>query len=428
MGFSTALSGLNAAANNLAVTGNNIANANTTGFKKSRSEFVDMYASNMAGISKTQPGSGVRISNVAQQFNQGNRESTENNLDLAISGEGFFTLRKDPNDTQSPQIYSRAGAFKVNKDGFVVNDQQEFLLAFPPNGISVATGFNGIPGKISLNTGTSQPIATTKLQLSVNLNADSLPPATTPFDPKDPSSYNNQTPATIYDSLGISHKLTTYFVTGAPSSPGNWSAYHYITDDTANPVSIDVDANGDGKGDPTLLTFDASGNISVPANGRVTLTPYDTGGAAANVNITMDYSGSTAVASDFNVDTSKQDGLAAGELTGISIDTNGVISAKFSNGQLAPLGQVALTRFTNPQGLDKVGDTNWSESLSSGVPITGTAETGRFGSVLSNALEQSNVDLSTQLTNLIIAQQAYQANAQTISTENSIMQTLLNKL
>ncbi|MCF7998893.1 MAG: flagellar hook protein FlgE [Methylovulum sp.] len=424
MSFSTALSGLNAAANNLAVTGNNIANANTTGFKKSRSEFVDMYATSMAGISSLQAGTGVRIAEVAQQFNQGNRESTENNLDMAISGEGFFTLAKDPTNPK-PDLYTRAGAFMVDKEGYIVNSQGQFLLAY---------GSKGTPDRISLNTGTSKPVATSKIELSLNLKADSPIPSEPTFSPTDPNSYTYQTPTTIYDSLGASHKLTTYFVKSS-TGDGSWSAHHYITDDPSNPVSIDTGADNTTSpptiGTPATLSFDSTGKLSSTSTGKeiINLAKYKIpGGAAAEIEIEMNYSNATSLASDFNVDSLKQNGLAAGELTGINIDPAGVISAKFSNGQLTPLGQVVLTRFINPQGLTKVGDTNWAQSISSGTALTGTAGVGRFGAVLSSALEQSNVDLSTQLTNLIIAQQAYQANAQTISTENQIMQTLLNKL
>lgn len=425
MSFFTALSGLNAATHNLSVTGNNIANANTTGFKKSRSEFVDVYANSMGAISKTQPGAGVSIADAAQQFNQGTLDFTDNSLDMAISGEGFFTLAKSPTETNSV-VYSRAGAFKVNKDGIVTNSQGQALLAYAPNGSSVNDGFSqGILKTVSLNTSAGLPVATTGVDLSVNLDAESTAPATTPFSPLDPTSYTKQTSVTIYDSLGAAHKLSTYFVAGAASatpSTRNWSVYHYITDNAAAPVSVDVG------GTPATLTFDSAGKLTVPANGQVTLAPFVTGTSAADINATMNYAGSTQLASAFSVNALKQDGLAAGQLTSVNVDNNGVIFANFSNGGVTPLGQVALTRFTNPQGLAKTGDTNWAQSLASGAPIPGSAGTGSFGTITAGALEQSNVDLSAQLVNLIIAQQAYQANSQTISTENSIVQTLLNDI
>ena len=418
MSFTTALSGLNAAANNLSVTGNNIANANTTGFKESRSEFVDVYASSFAGVSKTQPGAGVRVAEVSQQFNQGNLDITGNSLDMAINGEGFFALADNPADLNS-LVYSRAGAFEVNKDGVVTNTQGQALLAYKPNGTTVADGFSaGVLTTVSLNAGAGLPTATKKVDLSVNMDANS-PAITTAFDPLDSSTYSNQTSATIYDSLGVSHKLTTYFVAGAATPPTrDWTAYHYITDDPQNPVSVDTT--------PATLTFDSIGKLITPATGQVQLANYVTGTSAADITAKIDYSGSTQLSSTFSVNALKQDGLAAGKLTGVAIDDAGVIFARFSNGSSTPLGQVALTRFANPQGLTKLGDTSWAQSSASGAPIPGHAGEGNFGLIQSGALEQSNVDLSAQLVNLIVAQQAYQANSQTISTENSIMQTILN--
>jgi flagellar hook protein FlgE len=419
MSFTTALSGLNAAANNLSVTGNNIANANTTGFKESRSEFVDVYASSFAGVSKTQPGAGVRVAEVAQQFNQGNLDLTGNSLDMAINGEGFFTLSDNPADLNS-LVYSRAGAFQVNKDGIVTNNQGQALLAYQPNGTTVADGFNaGVLTKVSLNTAAGLPVATTKVDLGVNLDASSSAiPTTTTFDPLDSSTYTKQTSVTIYDSLGVSHKLTTYFVAGGPATPptipstSNWTAQHYID---GNPLAS------------ATLTFDSAGKLTAPPNGQVSLGSWSPpGSSAAAITATMDYTNSTQLSSAFSVDALKQDGLAAGKLTGIATDDEGVIFARFSNGGSTPLGKVALTRFANPQGLTKLGDTTWGQSSASGVPIPGNAGEGKFGLVQSGALEQSNVDLSKQLVNLIIAQQTYQANSQTISTENSIIQTILN--
>ena len=418
MGFATALSGLNAAANNLSVTGNNIANANTTGFKESRSQFADTYASSIGGVSKTQPGSGVIVAEVAQQFNQGSLDLTGNSLDMAINGDGFFTLADNPANING-LVYSRAGAFEINKDGIVTNAQGQALLAYQPNGTTAADGFStGVMTTVSLNAGSGLPVSTTKVDLSVNLYAKS-PEVTTAFNPLDSETYTKSTSATIYDSLGVSHTLTTYFVAGANTSPTrDWKAYHYITDDKTNPVSVDVA--------PTTLTFNSIGKLTAPPNGQVQLKPYVTGTSAADITAKIDYTGSMQLSSEFNVKALKQDGLAAGELTGITTDDEGIIFASFSNGGSTPLGKVALTRFANPQGLTKLGDTTWGQNPASGSPIIGEPGTGSFGLIKSRALEQSNVDLSKQLVNLIVAQQAYQANSQTISTENSIIQTILN--
>ena len=418
MGFATALSGLHAAANNLSVIGNNIANANTTGFKESRSEFVDVYASSIGGVSKTQPGAGVRVAEVAQQFTQGNVDITGNSMDMAINGEGFFTLASNPADLNS-LVYSRAGAFEINKDGLVTNNQGQALLAYKPNGTTVADGFSsGVMTTVSLNTGIGLPTATTKVDLNVNLDANS-PAITSAFNPLDSTTYTKQTSVSIYDSLGVSHTLTTYFVAGTATPPTrDWTAYHYITDDPLVPVSVDAA--------PATLTFDSTGKLTAPADGQVPLAPYVTGTSAADITAKMDYTDSTQLSSAFSVNALKQDGLAAGKLTGISIDDAGVIFARYSNGGSTPLGKVALTRFANPQGLTKLGDTNWGQTPASGAPILGEAGTGNFGLIQSGALEQSNVDLSEQLVNLIVAQQAYQANSQTISTENKIIDIVLN--
>lgn len=443
MGFTTALSGLNAAANNLSVTGNNIANSGTTGFKKSRSEFVDVYASSIGGVNKIQAGSGVRVSEVAQQFNQGNMDFTENSLDMGITGEGFFTLAKNPTDLNS-LVYSRAGAFKVDKDGLVANTQGQALLAYAPNGTTVAAGFSqGVLKTVALNVGAGLPVSTQNINLKVNLDATATIPLTTPFSPTDPTSYTKQTSVTIFDSLGASHVMTTFFRAGPTiGATRDWYAFNYITDNPAAPVAVTTAAGGTGFGVSlaavkdgvaglanagVVLTFDSTGKLTVPSNGQSQLVSWTPPSSSAGpVTVKMNYFGSTHLAQVFSVDALAQDGLAAGKLTGISIDDTGVIFARFSNGGSTPLGQVALTRFPNPQGLSKLGDTTWAQSSSSGSPIPGQAGSGNFGRIQSGALEQSNVDLSAQLVNLIVAQQSYQANSQTISTENSIIQTILN--
>jgi len=421
MSFTTALSGLNAAANNLAVTGNNIANANTTGFKKSRSEFADVYAGSVGGVSRIQPGSGVRVAEVAQQFSQGNMDPTGNSLDMGISGDGFFTLAKNPANLNA-LVYSRAGAFEVDKSGLVVNPQGEALLAYKPNGTTVADGFSqGVLTTVSLNTGAGLPVATTKVDINVNLDASKGPPTNTTFDPKKSDSYTAQTSVSIYDSLGASHTLTTYFVAGPVplgANPRVWTAYHCITDNPANPVPVDNPV-----GTPVTMTFDSTGKLTGPAKGPIAYIPTP---PAATITAQMDYANSTQLTQAFSVNGLTQNGLAAGKLTGISIDSNGVIFANFSNGGSNPLGKVALTRFANPQGLAKLGDTTWAQSANSGVPIPGDAGEGNFGRIQSGALEQSNVDLTAQLVNLITAQQSYQANAKTIATENTIIDTVLN--
>lgn len=426
MAFSTALSGLNAAQNNLSVTGNNIANANTTGFKKSRSEFSDVYAASLGGVSKTTAGAGVKVANVAQQFQQGNLQFTENSLDLGISGEGFFALAASPSDVNS-RVYTRSGEFKLNEDGYLVNNQGQALLAFKPNGTKVSDGFStGVLQPVAVNTISGKPAATDQIDLTVNLDAGAEA-INSVFDKDLSNTYTNQTSATLYDSFGSSHIFTTYFVNkGVVSGDPTWEVYHYIDD---NPVKLQ---SGDDFGE---LKFDSVGNLKAPvdANGIVdgllALEPYPISPATGANDIRLDkvnFLGSTQFQQKFSVNTLSQNGLPAGQLTGINIDDEGVIFARFSNGGAETIGQVALTRFANPQGLAKLGDSTWAQNTSSGEPISGEPGSNNFGLIQSGALESSNVDLSAQLVNLIVAQQAYQANAQTISTENTIMQTILN--
>jgi flagellar hook protein FlgE len=441
MAFTTALSGLNAASNNLSVTGNNIANANTVGFKRSRSEFADVYASSLGGVSNVTPGAGVKVANVAQQFNQGALNFTENNLDLAITGEGFFTMAKSPSET-TDLSYTRDGEFKLNKDGYLVNNQGKALLVYKPNGIAVSDGFStGVTQPVQINTLTGLPSATDTVSLAVNVNANEAIPIAAPFDPTNVNSYNTQTSVTTYDSLGSPHILTTYYVKGASTATQTtWNVYHYMSEPTTPNAKTPLNAGAYGGavaapgaaatvGAPASLVFDTSGKLITPVNGRFALSPYTinppTGAAPITVS-TMDYFGSTQVQEKFSVNTMTQNGLAAGRLTGIDIDNNGVIFARFSNGGSQTMGKVALTRFANNNGLAKLGDTAWGQSANSGVPIPGEAGANNFGLIQAGALESSNVDLSAQLVNLIVAQQAYQANAQTITTENTIMQTVLN--
>jgi len=440
MAFTTALSGLNAASNNLAVTGNNIANANTVGFKRSRSEFADVYASSISGVSNITPGSGVGVANVAQQFNQGNLTFTDNNLDLAISGEGFFIVAKTPTEV-TDVTYTRDGEFKLDRDGYMVNNQGRALMVYRPNGPAISDGFStGITQPVQINTLTGLPSATSQVQLAVNLDANQKIPSVTPFDRTNPNSYNSQTSTTVYDSLGSAHFLTTYYVKGASTSASTqWSVYHYMSEPDTPTAMTPVSAGTYGNTitppalptdlpTPAVMTFDSSGKLINPLTGRFSLSVYTmvpaTGAAPIDVQ-SMDFFGSTQVQEKFSVNNQQQNGMPAGRLTGIAIDKEGIIFARFSNGASQSVGKVALARFPNNNGLSKLGDTMWGQTSNSGDPIRGEAGANSFGTIQSGALEASNVDLSAQLVNLIVAQQHYQANAQTITTENSNMQTIL---
>jgi len=435
MSFSTAISGLNAAQNLLSVTGNNVANANTTGFKRSRSEFGDIYNNNIYSVGDTSPGAGVKVSRVAQLFEQGNLEYTENSLDLAISGEGFFVTAAGIEDTQT-RFFTRAGTFSVNKEGYVVNNLDRPLLVYPPNGdgTDLKAGFStGEFKPLQLSSTQSNPRATTEIALRFNLNSkDSKVSNPATFDPVNADTYNWSSSATVYDSLGKSHTATSYFLKTADATtdaagvttPARWEMRVHLDGQplTTDPAAIQP-------------TFDANGNIisldgTSPAAGTTPVLTFTAGGVpipgAEDLNIAFDLGKSTQQAVEYSTNGLNQNGFPVGNLTGINIDGKGVIFATFSNGDSQIMGKVVTARFQNQQGLNKTGNTDWTQSIRSGEAIYGEATVSSFGSITSGALENSNVDIAAQLINMIIAQQTYQANAQSITTENTMTQAILN--
>lgn len=429
MAFQTALSGLTAAQANLSVTGNNIANSSTNGFKKSRAEFADIYATSFGGSTATTIGAGVRLSNVAQQFSQGNIEFTESNLDLAVSGEGFFVLH----DTDGSELYSRAGAFGVDREGYVVNGHGHRLQSYPVDADGTVTSFS--PGDLQLSTDTNPASATSTMDINLNLDATATQPAIA-FDPQDISSYNFSTSATVYDSLGSSHTATLYMVKGAVA--GQWDVYAGITD-TDGTMTFDGGASYDANGNFLGGAF-ASQPIQFSSSGQLTtampLALFGGGGAPAYTPSTgadalgfdLDLGTSTQYAGDSTINSLVQNGYTTGRLSGIDISDKGVVFARYTNGQSDQLGAVAMANFSNPQGLTQVGDTNWAASFDSGDVVYGQGNTGTFGAIQSGALESSNVDLSKQLVNMIVAQRDFQANAKMISTEDQVTQTIINSI
>jgi flagellar hook protein FlgE len=398
MPFAVALSGLNAASSDLSVTANNIANANTTGFKSSRAEFADVFAVGAQNI-----GNGVSVSSVTQEFAQGGVDFTDRGLDLALSGDGFFTL----ND-RGAISYSRAGSFGVDRDGYVVNAQNQRLQIFPVS--STGTFNTGTLSDLRLATADSPPQATSRAEFGVNLPANSSVPPVPVFDPANASSYNHSTAVTIYDSLGATHTATAYFVKTA--TPNQWDARFYI--------------DGTAVGGANTLTYSNLGVLQTPAGGAIALPAYTPPTGAAPITMTADLLTSTQYGGQFGVNLLSQDGFASGRLSDIDVDSNGIIFARFTNGRSVPLGQVALSNFANPQGLRQLGDTSWAESFTSGDAVRGSPGTSSFGLVQSGALESSNVDLTEQLVNMITAQRNFQANAQMISTADQITQTIIN--
>ncbi|MFV2056293.1 MAG: flagellar hook protein FlgE [Thiohalomonadales bacterium] len=419
MPFRIGLSGLNAAATDLKVTGNNIANAGTTGYKQSRADFTDVFAVAFGGTSQSATGNGVRVSGIAQEFSQGSIEFSDKALDLAISGSGFFIL-----DDSSGRTYSRNGSFNVNSSGDVVNSQNKLLQVFPvssnANSTSSTTFNTGALTSLNLSTTDGPPSATSQITAGLNLDAAAKPPLTTPFSQTDSTSYTSTTSVIVYDSLGANHTASLYYTKTA--NPNEWETRMFVdnfeVDDTSN-------------NSPSLITFGADGTLATPASGAIPYTPITSADlglstSIAPLDINMSYTSTTQFGNAFSVNQLAQDGFTSGRLSGIDIDKEGVVFARYTNGQSTVLGKVALATFPNPQGLRQLGDTSWAETFESGILPPGEAGTGSLGLFQSGALEASNVDVATQLVNLITAQRSFQANAQVISAADTVTQTIIN--
>ena len=419
MSFQQGLSGLNATSKNLDVIGNNVANANTFGEKSSRAEFTDVYANAMNGASSSPIGIGVTVSSVTQQFTQGNIVITDNSLDLAINGAGFFQV----NDGGGSLSYTRNGQFRVDRDGFVVNSRLQKLVGYPADASGQIQ--TGKVDTLRVPSAGLPPSASTRITMELNLDSRAAvrQPASSPLiDFADPTTYNNSTSLSLYDAKGQDVAVSYYFQKAATDT---WDVYV-----TANGTSINVDALGN----PTAAT-----RINYPSNGGSPLSPsapvplnipatLNSVGAQTLplTGVELDVSGLTQYGSPFGVTDLSQNGYAPGQLAGIQFENDGTITARYSNGQIKAAGQVLLATFRNPQGLQPLGGTGWAASFQSGDPIVGAPGAGNLGVLQSGALEESNVDLTAELVNMITAQRAYQANAQTIKTQDQVLQTLVN--
>jgi len=405
MSFQQGLSGLNAASKTLEVIGNNVSNANTVGFKQSRAEFADVYANSLTGGGASQIGIGTKLANVSQQYTQGNITSTSNTLDIAINGGGFFRMSNNGAVT-----YSRNGQFQMDKFGYIVDAENKRLTGYTADANGVLS--TGAPSEININTADLQPSASTEYKGVVNLDSRKTALPAAGFDPSDPTTYHNSTAVTVFDSLGNEHTVQNFFV---KTAPGTWSVF----------------TTADGISTPALpastatMTFSGTGVAPtiVPATPTVNFAP--TTGANA-VALTMDFAGSTQFGSNFSINSLSQDGFTSGRLASFNTGKDGTIVGRYTNGQSKTLGQVVLANFVNPNGLQSLGGNAWVESADSGVPLIGTPNTGSMGVLQSSAVEDSNVDLTAELVNMITAQRVYQGNAQTIKTQDQVLQTLVN--
>lgn len=428
MGFGQALSGLNAASQNLDVIGNNIANSSTAGFKSGTATFADVYASSRIGL-------GVKVSGVNQRFTTGNLETTGNQYDMAIDGaNGFFRLVTTNGEVQ----YSRNGQFIKDKTDYIVNAQGVRLTGYPADTLNddgtVISGVGQDPIELKVPSANIPPRATGTITMVRNLDAgsDVIDQATTPFNPSSPNSFTNSVPMTVYDSLGNSHTLTQYFVKRAGAGGNStWDVYYTIDGRPMQPTTV---AGGSGTvadpytgwANPKTLTFDPSGRL-LAASSTETLqitTPGGTDSPAAPLIVNLDYAGTTQFGSPFTTNFI-QDGYASGEFASISVGKDGRVLASYTNGETQNIGTVVLASFNNPNGLQAIGGNAWAESAGSGQAILGQPGTNGLATIMGQAIEASNVDISQELVNMIIAQRTYQANAQTIKTQDQVMQTLM---
>ncbi len=450
MSFNIGLTGLNAASADLKVTGNNIANSGTVGFKESRAEFANLFVQSYGSISKTAIGSGARLAATPQQFTQGSLDYSDNVMDLAISGQGFFIM--DENGSKS---YTRAGAFQVDQDGYVVNSQGQKLQTYPRKDDNLYAVTEGVfvpelndpefdvgnLQSLQLPLENFPPTSTGKVVSKINLRSDAeairdINGTLVTFNQNDPDTYNYSTSATVYDTLGLPRNMTFYFQ--KTETPLTWNVYTDLGDwaDPASPNTLT----------PITLEFDTTGNLVAPAADELqafafpdlSLYEPDNGAQIGTVQnpdivpplvdptIYVNFTGMTQFGTQYTVNELSQNGNAVGRLSGLEVDSNGIVFSRYTNGQSKALGQVALANFNNPQGLQVVGNNAWIETAESGEHTYDAPGNGELGSVQSGALEASNVDVAEELVNLITAQRNYQANAKTVSTADQMVQTILN--
>lgn len=440
MAFQQGLSGLNAMSKALDAVGNNVANASTVGFKSSSAHFADLYAASLSGSgSSATSGIGTSVAAVAQQFTQGNITSTNNTLDLAINGSGFYKTISESGEI----TYTRNGQFTTDKEGYVINDQGNRLMGYAVT--ATGTVVPSTPVAIQLDKSNMAPQATgTSKDASVklNLNSGSDVPTVTTFDADNPLSYTYSTAMTVYDTLGNDHSLTMYFVKNTATG-GDWNVYATMDGDADTAIQLGT------------LQFDTSGTLtaSTDASGTATtelgifelprdatntdpttppVTGWDPGTGAASPmgtglsNWNLDFNGTTSYGGTSTVNSTTQDGYAQGALTSYSVSDEGVILGNYSNGQAKTMAQVVLTVFPNANGLANLGNNQWAVTSASGQGLDGTPGSGARGVLQSSAVEESNVDLTTELVNMITLQRNYQANSQTIKTQDEIMQTIVN--
>lgn len=435
MSFNIGLSGLYAANKSLDVAGNNIANVATVGFKASRAEFADQYAQSIRGTSGgTDVGSGVRTAAVTQQFTQGSLTTgTGRDLDLAINGNGFFMMSNN-----GEKLYTRAGNFHTDTAGNIIDNAGNNLQGYATD----ANGnvMTGVLTNLQVDTSNMAPKATTSISIKSNLDSSKAISTGAAFDPSDISTYTSTFSTPIYDDQGNEHTLSQYF---RKTDTNTWTMYSLIdgrsiTDPANSKTPAATELNFDPAGNLKATTV-SSGGVTVNADGTFSIdgwkpaqsktvgstTTWVENGAGAADKMKLDMLATTQTNAPGGAISKVQDGNYTGQISAMNVDATGNLFATYTNGRSKVIGQVALTTFANVQGLAPAGGTMWRETYASGIPVTGAPESGTLGNITGSALEESNVDLTGELVQLIKAQSNYQANAKTISTESTILQTTI---
>ncbi|WP_321796693.1 flagellar hook protein FlgE [Caballeronia sp. J97] len=414
MSYQQALSGLGAASSDLDVIGNNIANANTVGFKQGAAQFADMYANSMATAVSNQIGIGTQLAEVQQQFSQGTITTTNQALDVAINGNGFYQLSNN-----GSTVYSRNGVFHLDNQGRIVNSAGLQLMGYAANANGVVNSASTVP--LTVPTSNVAPTATKNITAAFNLNSQDTAPTGT-FDPTDSTTFNHSTSVDVYDSLGGTQKVSVYFAKSATAN--TWQAYATYGDPAGSPISLGtMTFNSSG----TLTSTTDSSGAATAASGKFTFSiPNGADGGATQQALTIDLNGTTQYGAKDGVTNIVQDGNSTGELTGFTVGSDGTLTGNYSNGETKALGQIAIANFNNQNGLQDLGGNVYAQTAASGAPQVGVPGSTNHGTLQGGAVENSNVDLTSELVNLITAQRNYQANAQTIKTQQTVDQTLIN--
>jgi flagellar hook protein FlgE len=413
MSLSVELTGLQAAQTDLDTIGNNIANVSTVGFKGSTPNFSDIYGASLLGAAGTgvSPGQGVSTNSLSQLFTQGTVSQTGNPMDVAINGTGFFQVQ-----SSAGVAYTRDGSLQLNADGYLTNDTGALIMGYAPAASGASTSNGGALGTIQISEANIPATATSSL--TMNMSLPSTDPAidttTTPFSVSNSASYSEATTTTVYDSLGTPDTLTTYFTKVSGSgTPDKWQTHWQLS--SASGTAI---ASGAG----ATLTFNSSGVLTA---GSGTITVANPGDGAGALSVAQDFTGTTLSDLAFGVNSITNNGNGAGQFSGLEVGTDGTVVAQYSNGGTKTMGTIALANFVDPNGLSPISGNAWVATQASGPAATNTPGAAGLGTLESGSLETSNVDLSTSLVNLIVAQQAYQANVQGINVDQQDVQKLL---